>query len=91
MFATCFACISTRQLLKVAPMKGCRGRAANNEIATVRGIVPCLAVAFLCCYRGEAAQYDRCNATTTDIGNGRCDEALNTPNCGWDGGDVSRP
>ena len=35
-----------------------------------------------------AAQYDSCIAgAVTDIGNGRCDAALNIPSCGFDGGD----
>ncbi|CAM9737640.1 unnamed protein product, partial [Hapterophycus canaliculatus] len=32
--------------------------------------------------------YDSCtNGTTANIGNGQCDEALNTASCGFDGGD----
>ena len=32
-------------------------------------------------------QYESCNGTVTDIGNGRCDAELNVPSCGFDGGD----
>ena len=40
---------------------------------------------FLC---GAAAQYDSCiTGAVADIGNGRCDAALNVPSCGYDGGD----
>jgi len=45
--------------------------------------------AVACCFPGGAAQYEGClNGTAVaDIGNGRCDAALNTPACGFDGGD----
>lgn len=40
---------------------------------------------------GVNAQYGRCvNGTIADIGNARCDIANNNPECGYDGGDVSR-
>ena len=73
-----------------------RGRRKRqpNVMHTVRrrGIAPPgLAVAFLCLVQGGDAQYDSCNGTVAKIGDGRCDQALNTPNCGWDGGDVSSP
>ena len=43
---------------------------------------------FLLRLRDAAAQYDSCtNGTVADIGNGRCDTALNSPACGFDGGD----
>ena len=46
------------------------------------------AVALTYCMKGGAAQYDGCtNGTVADIGNGRCDAALNVPACGYDGGD----
>ncbi len=39
-------------------------------------------------FRGGTAQYESCiNGTLADIGNGRCDAALNLPSCGFDGGD----
>ncbi len=35
-----------------------------------------------------AQQYDGCTSgSVSDIGNGRCDAALNVPSCGFDGGD----
>eukprot|EP00903_Cladosiphon_okamuranus_P006392 g6257.t1 len=37
----------------------------------------------------DLPQYDSCNGTVADIGNGHCDAALNTPFCGWDGGDAT--
>lgn len=38
--------------------------------------------------RGAVTQFDSCtNGTIADIGNGRCDTALNVPSCGFDGGD----
>eukprot|EP00903_Cladosiphon_okamuranus_P005767 g5717.t2 len=38
--------------------------------------------------QGVAAQYDGCSTgAVVDIGNGLCDAALNTPSCGYDGGD----
>ncbi len=46
-----------------------------------------LTVAVGCRVDGGAAQYTSCNGTVADIGNGRCDTALNVPACGFDGGD----
>ena len=47
-----------------------------------------IAVLAGCRFRCGAAQYDNCtNGTVADIGNGRCDPALNIPSCGYDGGD----
>lgn len=60
-----------------------------RRMAERRIITPRLAAALLCFVLGGNAQYDRCNGTVADIGDGRCDAALNTPVCGWDGGDVS--
>jgi len=55
-----------------------------------RNAIPSFAVAFVCYVRGAAVGYDSCNnGTVIDIGNGRCDAALNTAVCGFDGGDVS--
>eukprot|EP00752_Nemacystus_decipiens_P012585 g11145.t1 len=68
-------------------MKGDFVGAAGNVRPTVRGIIPSLAVAFWYLIRGGTAQYDSCNGTVADIGDGRCDPVLNTPYCGWDGGD----
>jgi len=50
------------------------------------------AIAVLCCVFGAAeraaADYDSCvGGPISDIGNGRCDAALNVPSCGYDGGD----
>ena len=48
----------------------------------------CFVLTFLSWFRGAAARYDSCTTgTITDIGNGRCDAALNVPSCGFDGGD----
>ena len=50
--------------------------------------IAALAVAISRSFHGGVAQYDSCiNGTVTDIGNGRCDAALNVPSCGFDGGD----
>lgn len=50
--------------------------------------LPGLVVALSCFLRcGAAAQYDSCEGTLADIGNGRCDTELNAPPCGYDGGD----
>ncbi len=50
--------------------------------------IAAITVALGCRLLGGAAQYDSCiNGTIADIGNGRCDAALNIPSCGFDGGD----
>eukprot|EP00752_Nemacystus_decipiens_P002518 g2363.t1 len=67
--------------------KGCSARATNIVMATIRGTIPSLAVAFWFFGCGGIAQYDSCNGSVANIGDGRCDPALNTPYCGWDGGD----
>ncbi len=52
------------------------------------GSAAVVAVALGCRCQGGAAQYESCtNGTVADIGNGRCDAALNVPACGFDGGD----
>ena len=54
----------------------------------LRYSVATIALTFLGCFRGGAAQYDSCtNGKVADIGNGRCDAELNVPSCGYDGGD----
>ena len=52
------------------------------------GRIAFVALALTCCLRDGAAQYGSCtNGTVADIGNGRCDPALNVASCGYDGGD----
>ncbi len=53
------------------------------------GSAAAFAIALGCWCQGGAAQYESCitNGTVADIGNGRCDSALNVPSCGFDGGD----
>eukprot|EP00752_Nemacystus_decipiens_P012586 g11146.t1 len=65
------------------------GWCMNNAMRTVRRnlTTPSLAAAFLYIVRGGTAQFNSCNGTVANIGDGRCDPALNTPYCGWDGGD----
>eukprot|EP00752_Nemacystus_decipiens_P007555 g6749.t1 len=46
------------------------------------------AVTLLWFFKSVAAQYDSCTTgVAANIGNGQCDEALNVPSCGYDGGD----
>lgn len=63
----------------------------ERRMGRYRNVIPIFAVAFGCYVRGAGAEYDSCNNGTAvvDIGNGRCDGALNTAVCGFDGGDVS--
>ncbi len=52
------------------------------------GGVTVLAVGVSYWFHGGTAQYESCtNGTVADIGNGRCDAALNVASCGYDGGD----
>eukprot|EP00752_Nemacystus_decipiens_P013054 g11547.t1 len=71
-----------RSVVVLAPLSA-RGRRA----ALRRGRFTA-AVILSCFLRGAAAQYDRCTSgAIANIGNGRCDAALNVPSCGYDGGD----
>eukprot|EP00903_Cladosiphon_okamuranus_P021507 g19772.t1 len=47
-------------------------------------VTPSLVVAFLYIFRAGDAQYDSCNGTIADIGDGRCDPELNIPTSCFD-------
>ena len=86
--ASAFALL-VRVLSKHAACMYERLKWSNMVLAVRRGGSPRLAVAVFCCVHVASAQYNSCNGTVANIGDGQCDQSLNTPNCGWDGGDVS--
>ncbi len=85
----CCCCIDFRFVLHAA------GRAGEEwpwwQVSTMVRLyydMAVFAVALSYTFHGGTAQYESCtNGTIADIGNGRCDAALNVASCGYDGGD----